>query len=61
MEDEAKKKAAKTEVTKDDEPKAKRVSCGNHEASSCADCPQGNGAVWCNGECTWSNEMCQLK
>ena len=46
---------------KEDELKAKRVSCGNHEAPSCADCPQGNGAVWCNGECSWSNGMCQSK
>ena len=40
------------------------VSCGNHRASSCAKCPQGNGAVWCNGDCFWSDEgggVCQLK
>jgi len=30
------------------------VSCGNHEASSCAECTQGNGASWCNGECEWT-------
>jgi len=30
------------------------VSCGNHMATSCAECPQGNGAEWCNGECTWN-------
>ena len=29
------------------------VSCGNHRAPTCADCPQGHGAAWCNGECTW--------
>ena len=42
----------------------KKVSCGNHRASSCAECPQGNGAVWCNGECEWSDEnggVCQSK
>ena len=30
------------------------ISCGNHRASSCAECPQGNGASWCNGECGWT-------
>ena len=59
VEVEAKKKNAMKEGTKDDESKAKRVSCGNHMASSCADCPQGNGAAWCNGECSWSNGACQ--
>ena len=29
------------------------VSCGNHEATTCADCPQGNGASWCHGDCRW--------
>jgi len=32
-----------------------KVSCGSHEASTCAECPQGNGAGWCNGDCEWSN------
>merc|ERR1712166_13749 len=31
------------------------VSCGGHTAPSCADCPQGNGADWCNGACTWDH------
>ena len=35
------------------------VSCGNHRASACADCPQGKGADWCNGDCQWVNEQCQ--
>jgi len=35
------------------------VSCGNHYAPSCAECPQGNGAAWCNGECSWINNQCQ--
>ena len=26
------------------------VSCGNHRASACADCPQGNGTDWCNSD-----------
>ena len=32
--------------------------CGGHEASSCQDCPQGNGASWCNGDCKWNNNQC---
>jgi hypothetical protein len=35
------------------------VSCGGHFASSCAECPQGNGAAWCNGDCIWVNNQCQ--
>ena len=31
------------------------VSCGGHSASTCAECPQGNGAAWCNGECRWDD------
>merc|ERR1719219_2730922 len=30
-----------------------RVSCGNHKAESCSECPQGNGASWCNDQCFW--------
>merc|ERR1711971_83889 len=37
------------------------VSCGNHNANTCADCPQGNGASWCNGDCQWVNGQCQDK
>jgi len=37
------------------------VNCGNNEANSCAECPQGNGAAWCNGECEWLNGKCTLK
>lgn len=29
------------------------VSCGGHTANSCEECPQGNGAAWCNGDCKW--------
>ncbi|KAL7550701.1 hypothetical protein ACHAWF_013925 [Thalassiosira exigua] len=32
------------------------VNCGNHAALTCADCPQGNGQLWCNGDCVWSTE-----
>merc|ERR1712238_561342 len=28
---------------------------GNHVAATCAECPQGNGAAWCNDECMWSS------
>ena len=34
------------------------VDCGSHEAKTCAECPQGNGPSWCNGQCMWSNEEC---
>ena len=34
------------------------ISCGGHEAATCADCPQGNGAAWCNGDCLWMNNQC---
>ena len=37
------------------------VSCGNHIANTCADCPEGNGALWCNGNCQWVKGKCQLK
>ena len=38
------------------------VACGGHTASSCSECPQGNGATWCNGDCQWSKAdgKCQL-
>lgn len=34
------------------------VQCGGHEAPSCDECPQGNGASWCNGQCEWVDEKC---
>merc|ERR1739848_524987 len=34
------------------------VNCGGHVAESCAACPQGNGAYWCNGECHWEYGQC---
>ena len=36
----------------------RKAWCGGHAADSCADCPQGNGAAWCNGECSWTNGSC---
>jgi len=37
------------------------VSCGGHSADTCANCPQGNGAGWCNGDCTWDGSTGQCK
>ena len=34
------------------------VSCGNHQAATCAECPQGHGAAWCNGQCSWEGGAC---
>ena len=31
------------------------VSCGGHFAQKCEDCPQGNGRMWCNGDCLWDD------
>mmetsp|Transcript_106614 Transcript_106614/g.211759 ORF Transcript_106614/g.211759 Transcript_106614/m.211759 type:complete len:191 (+) Transcript_106614:28-600(+) len=39
----------------------KSVSCGGHWAEDCAQCPQGNGHLWCNGDCMWVEEQCVLK
>merc|ERR1719221_1467132 len=38
---------------------ATTVSCGNHNAASCAECTQGNGESWCNGDCSWRDGSCQ--
>merc|ERR1712154_661002 len=35
-----------------------KVSCGKHEAATCSECPQGNDATWCGGECTWLDGKC---
>ena len=32
------------------------VSCGGHRATSCAECPRGNGKSWCNGDCAWFDD-----
>lgn len=39
------------------------VVCGGHSAPSCAQCPQGNGAGWCHGDCIWcaDKEECMNK
>lgn len=34
------------------------VSCGRHWAASCAQCPMGYGATWCNGQCYWYQGNC---
>merc|ERR1719431_2312362 len=39
----------------------RKVSCGEHEASNCGGCPQGNGAAWCNGDCSWEDGQCVAK
>lgn len=31
------------------------ISCGRHNAADCRSCPQGHGAVYCNGDCRWSD------
>lgn len=40
------------------------VSCGNHNADSCANCPKCGdnwcGSGWCNGDCTWKDSKCIL-
>ena len=38
-----------------------QVSCGNHQAMSCSECPQGNGESWCNGDCLWDKGTCVSK
>ena len=37
------------------------VTCGNHKAVTCEDCTGGNGASYCNGDCTWLNGQCKGK
>ena len=37
------------------------MSFGRHTARTCADCPQGNGAFWCNGDCQWVDSQCVEK
>eukprot|EP00929_Paragymnodinium_shiwhaense_P049294 TRINITY_DN24873_c0_g1_i1.p1 TRINITY_DN24873_c0_g1~~TRINITY_DN24873_c0_g1_i1.p1 ORF type:complete len:648 (+),score=101.14 TRINITY_DN24873_c0_g1_i1:45-1946(+) len=37
------------------------VHCGGHRADKCADCPEGHGDTWCNGDCEWVSGMCMLK
>jgi len=37
---------------------AKNTNCGGHMAVSCKECPEGNGAAWCNGDCAWSDGQC---
>eukprot|EP00930_Biecheleria_cincta_P094967 TRINITY_DN867_c0_g1_i1.p1 TRINITY_DN867_c0_g1~~TRINITY_DN867_c0_g1_i1.p1 ORF type:complete len:1009 (-),score=191.53 TRINITY_DN867_c0_g1_i1:171-3095(-) len=41
-------------------PMETTISCGGHRAATCADCPNGWGAAWCNGDCTWTSEGCTL-
>lgn len=39
---------------------AQRVSCGGHEAASCAACPGESGGAWCHGDCQWAAGLCVL-
>lgn len=39
-------------------PAVGEVHCGGHAAAACADCPQGNGRDWCNGDCRWWGDAC---
>jgi len=34
------------------------VSCGYHNATKCADCPQDHGSDWCHGDCAWFDDEC---
>lgn len=40
---------------------SRMVTCGNHQAKRCADCPQGNGAGWCHKDCVWNFGQCLSK
>ena len=44
--------------TRHEKQSATTVICGGHTAHSCAECPQGNGATWCNGQCIWMSGQC---
>ena len=37
---------------------AAAVSCGMHSTPTCGECPMGNGASWCNGDCLWIGGDC---
>jgi hypothetical protein len=37
------------------------VSCGQHKATTCAECPKGNGKKYCNGDCKWVQGQCEYK
>mmetsp|Transcript_17209 Transcript_17209/g.49782 ORF Transcript_17209/g.49782 Transcript_17209/m.49782 type:complete len:254 (-) Transcript_17209:145-906(-) len=42
------------------------VNCGGSVAANCAACPNGHGALWCNGDCVWISGFldagkCELK
>ena len=38
-----------------------QVNCGNHNTSSCANCPNENGTEWCDGDCHLLAGHCILK
>ena len=38
------------------------MSCGNHKATTCAECPQGfKVGKGCYGDCKWVNGQCEYK
>ena len=36
----------------------RRVYNSSYNAPTCTDCPQGKGAISCNGDCTWFENKC---
>mmetsp|Transcript_62451 Transcript_62451/g.195776 ORF Transcript_62451/g.195776 Transcript_62451/m.195776 type:complete len:310 (+) Transcript_62451:3-932(+) len=43
---------------RDEQDPSGMVTCGAHQAKTCAECPQGNGPSWCNSDCTWIFGQC---
>jgi len=35
-----------------------QIDCGGHFVDSCSACPQGQGRLWCNGDCIWHRDEC---
>ena len=54
-EPEEKKKASFLETSTQTLRRGGSVSCGSHRAPTCAACPSGHGASWCNGACVWNS------
>ena len=51
-----------TPTTEPPTTKTKLVSCGQHFATDCSQCPYNGktwvGEGWCNGDCHWIDEEC---
>eukprot|EP00931_Biecheleriopsis_adriatica_P008324 TRINITY_DN109523_c0_g1_i1.p1 TRINITY_DN109523_c0_g1~~TRINITY_DN109523_c0_g1_i1.p1 ORF type:complete len:330 (+),score=38.64 TRINITY_DN109523_c0_g1_i1:57-992(+) len=55
------KSEAETTVETTTQPKVElKVSCGNHRAEKCSQCPQGHSEGWCHGDCLWLRGDCVL-